>query len=438
MSDRQSEMKLKRMKLSILKIALIILAATTLASAQTLTGTVTNGTTGKPAAGDDVVLLYLAQGMQEAGRTKTDASGNFSFDLKEVGPHLVRVLHQGVNYFPQGGPITPNVSVTSVTVYDSARKVDGIAANVHVMRLQAPDEKTLQVIELIAVKNDSQPPRALAGDRTWEVFLPEGAQVDESAVQGPGGMPINGSPVPDDKQKGLYYFNFPLRPGESRFQIAYHLPYSGEATLKPHVTGKLEHFALLMPKSMQFGAKVAANYSSMADDTGQSTMEVATNVTPDKDLSFRVSGTGILPETQAQGGGEQQGGMPGTQATPRPGGGLGTPEGTPDPLEKYRWPILLVCLGALAFGGLWVVKSNQRVRPAMASVPAVVAPAPPMAPAPSAPATAPTLLLQAMKEELFQLELERAQGKISEADYVSAKAALDQTLARAIARSKQA
>jgi hypothetical protein len=422
------------MKPSIIKLTFVVFAMTCAAIAQTLTGTVTNGTTGKPAVGDDVILLTLSQGMEESGRTQTDASGNFKFELKEVGPHLVRVLHRGVNYFPAGGPITPNKTTTAITVYDSAPKLEGVAADVHVMRVQAPDEKTLQVIELIAVKNDSKPPRALAGDRTWEVHLPEGAQIDESAAQGPGGMPINAAPVPDDKQKGLYYFNFPLRPGESRFQIAYHLPYSGEATIKPQVSGKLEHFALLMPKSMQFGAKVASNFSPMNDDTGQSTMEVATNVTPDKDLSFRVSGTGTLPDTQQ--GGEQQGEAGSGQASARPGGGLGTPEGTPDPLEKYRWPLLAVCLGALAVGGMWIVTKNNG---AQAKAPAAATPVAPPAPpaATKSSAAAPTLLLQAMKEELFQLELDRQQGKLSESEYATAKAALDQTLKRAIARAKQ-
>jgi hypothetical protein len=47
----------------------------------------------------------------------------------------------------------------------------------------------------------------------------------------------------------------------------------------------------------------------------------------------------------------------------------------------------------------------------------------------------PTLLLQALKEELFQLETERLQNKISQQEYEQAKAALDQTLARAIKRS---
>ena len=421
------------MKSRFLQFAALLLALSTYASAQTLSGAVTNGTTGKPAAGDDVVLLTLSSGMNESGRTKTDAAGNFSFELKESGPHLVRVLHQGVNYFPGGGPIPPNRTTTSITVYDAASKLDAVTADVHVMRLQAPDEKTLQVIELIAVKNDSKPPRSLAGDRTWQVYLPEGAQIDETAVQGPGGMPINGSPVPDDKQKGLYYFTFPLRPGESRFQIAYHLPYAGEATLKPRVQGKLQHFALLIPKSMQFGAKVESNFSPMNDDTGATTMEVATNVTPDKDLSFRISGTGTLPDTQG-GDQQQEAGASGGQAVARPGGGLGTPEGTPDPLEKYRWPILAVCLGALAVGGMWIVSKNQGAAPTAVAA----APAAPVQAAAVPSSSAPTLLLQALKDELFQLELDRQQGKMSEAEYVSAKAALDQTLQRAIVRAKQA
>ena len=45
-----------------------------------------------------------------------------------------------------------------------------------------------------------------------------------------------------------------------------------------------------------------------------------------------------------------------------------------------------------------------------------------------------SMLLEALKEELFQLEVERKQGKITPADYEKAKAALDQTLDRALKR----
>ncbi len=39
-----------------------------------------------------------------------------------------------------------------------------------------------------------------------------------------------------------------------------------------------------------------------------------------------------------------------------------------------------------------------------------------------------------MKEELFQLEIDRQQGKISPDEYTTAKAALDETIKRALAR----
>jgi hypothetical protein len=43
-------------------------------------------------------------------------------------------------------------------------------------------------------------------------------------------------------------------------------------------------------------------------------------------------------------------------------------------------------------------------------------------------------LLEALKDEMFQLEVERKQGKVTAAEYDKAKAALDQTLERALKR----
>ncbi|HXY77497.1 MAG TPA: hypothetical protein VEH47_01685, partial [Candidatus Acidoferrales bacterium] len=65
---------------------------------------------------------------------------------------------------------------------------------------------------------------------------------------------------------------------------------------------------------------------------------------------------------------------------------------------------------------------------------AVRATAAPATSAASTPATKSSMLLEALKEELFQLEVERKQGKITPADYEKAKAALDQTLERALKR----
>ena len=101
-----------------LLIVLACMFSTASIAAQNLTGTVTNETTKKAAAGDDVVLIKLGQGMEEAGRTKTDAKGAFSFKLDDNGPHLIRAIHQGVTYHRMAPPGTTSVEVQ---VFDVGR-----------------------------------------------------------------------------------------------------------------------------------------------------------------------------------------------------------------------------------------------------------------------------------------------------------------------------
>src|ERR1019366_10575014 len=90
------------------------------AAAQPLTGTVTNGTSNKPAVGDEVILINLANGMDVGGTTKVDSAGKFSFKVTVPGPHLIRAVHQGVTYH-QMAP--PGVNTADVQVYDVATKV---------------------------------------------------------------------------------------------------------------------------------------------------------------------------------------------------------------------------------------------------------------------------------------------------------------------------
>ncbi len=414
--------------------------------AATLTGTVKNATSGKAAGGDAVELLALAQGMSVIAQTKADANGTFKFELDDPNvPHLVRVTHDGVSFFPAGGPVRPGVNTVEISVYDAAKKLDGISTTVNVLRVQT-DNSNLQVLELIAVKNDSQPPRALMSDRTYEFYLPEKAQLDQALIQGPGGMPVNVSPIPDGKG-GKYHFNSALKPGETRFEIAYHLPYSGEAAFTPKVTDNVQHFVVMMPKSMSFEAKSGARFSPMNEDN-TANIQVATNVTPDSDLSFRISGSGVLPEDSQQGGGGQQpsaaanGQAPAMSNDSRPGGGLGPPIDAPDPLEKYKGWILAGLAVVLVSGGVFVVsRANQSAAPVDPTACAPKAPAKAAAAAAYAPPAAPVkgqpgMLLEALKEELFELEIEKQQGKISAEEYEKTKAALDQTLGRALSRAK--
>ena len=416
--------------------AILVVMATSFAAAQAITGTVTNGTTGKPVAGDDVTLIALSQGMQEIGSTKTDPQGKFSFPAPaDRAPHMVRVSHGGVNYFPQGGPLMPGRTTAEVTVYDSAKKVEPINQTVEVDRYQSEDGKTLQGIALFAVQNASNPPRTMDSDKTFEFVLPAGAQLDSSDAKGPGGQPIQ-SPATATGQKNTYAFAFPLKPGETQFQVSYHMPYAGEASFSPKPMADVQHFVVMLPKGMSFSAKNAQAFQSMPDKSG-STIMVATEVKAGQDLSYRIAGSGMFQgegqedaaggDAGAGGGGSAMGG--GGQAGAndnRPGGGLGAPIDAPDPLHNYRAIILGAFAVVLVLGGFYVVtKSNNRSHPVVAEGPRIDAPV---------TGDRSTVLLEAMKEELFQLEIDRQQGKISEEEYARAKGALDETIRRALAR----
>jgi hypothetical protein len=424
-----------------------ILSLALASAAQTLTGTVTNGTTGKPAAGDEVILINLANGMDVAGSTKVDSNGKFSFKVTVPGPHLIRAVHQGVNYH-QMAP--PGVNTADVNVYDVAAKVTDLSVTADVIRFQA-DSGTMQGIRLFVVNNTSSPAKTQMNDHNFEFYLPHGAKVEQLQARAPNGQPIAAEAVPQ-AEKNRYAIAFPLRPGETQFQVEFTLPYSGEVKIDPKPLYPAAHLVIVLPKTMQFKAANAPSYQSMQDPSqGDSNVEVAQQTKPGQPLSFTLQGNGVITETPgetasgaAQQQDQQQQGRDNRSSDNRPGGGLGVPIDAPDALQQYRWYIIGGFAVLLAIGG-WVVTKRQpatsmaatsAAKPGAAASDrsaAVVRPIPP-ASAINAPVAKSSMLLEALKEELFQLEVEKKQGKITPADYEKAKAALDQTLDRALKR----
>jgi len=423
------------------------------ASAQTLAGTVKNGTTGKPGAGDEVVLITLSQGMEEAGRTKADSKGNFSFKVDQAGPHLVRVIHQEVTYHRMAPPGTTSVEIE---VYDVSKKVEGIEVVADIMRFQAGNGN-MQIERTFAVQNNSKPPLTQMNEHNLEFYVPEGAKVTEGEAMTANGQPVKSDPVPEGPNaKNKYAFIFPLRPGESRFNVVYTMPYTGSLNVDPKSVYPLEHFVAIAPKAMQF-VPAKTDVFKLAPFPGQpdANVEVASNAKIGQSLAFKISGEGELaaPVDNEQGG---QGG--GSAQQSGPGGGLGPPIDAPDPLQKYRWWILGGIAGALVIGGVVVATRQQAANRAAAKAIAkgefamesdenFEIPAPPVKKAIRGPAPEPrssepassrsSKLLEALKEELFELEVEHKQGRITQLEYEQTKAALDQTLQRALKRENQ-
>ena len=426
------------------------------AAAQTLTGTVKNGTTNKPAAGDDVVLIKLAQGMEEAARTKADSKGNFSFKLDDPNtPHLIRAIHQDVTYHRMAPPGTTSVEVE---VFDVAKTVEGVGVTAAVMRIQA-ESGQLEFVRLFAVNNSSSPAKTQMNDHNFEFYLPEGAKIVQSMAKTANGQPLNSAPVPQ-AEKNRYAFIFPLRPGETQFQVAYQIPYSGSAQIDPKSLYSMQHFVVMIPKSMQFTAGPNANYQSMQDpQQSDATVQVATQTQPGQALSFKLSGTGTLQginapgETTSGGGGGGGVGMTAGGRDSGPGGGLGPPIDAPDPLQKYRWYIIGGFAVILAGGAVYVAKRQPSLvatgTPPGSTTAELEAADLPVRTPPVIRRSSPTttgsisvpagssMLMEGLKEELFQLEVDHKQGRISQEEYEKAKAALDATLERAIKRQSQ-
>jgi len=159
----------------------------TISAAQSLTGTVTNGTTNKPAAGDEVILINLTTRMEVAANTKADSNGKFSFQLTGgAGPHLIRAVHQGVTYHQIAPPGTTSVDVT---VYDVTTKVSELSLTADVIRFQA-DAGTMQGVRLFVVNNASAPGKTQMNDHNFEFYLPAGAKVEQVQARAPNGQPV--------------------------------------------------------------------------------------------------------------------------------------------------------------------------------------------------------------------------------------------------------
>jgi hypothetical protein len=399
-------------------------------SAQILAGKLNNGTTGKPGGGDEVVLIKLDQGMEEAARTRTDVGGHFSFRLPDAGPHLIRAIHQGVTY---NRMVPPGINSVEVQVFDVSRNVGAVTVTADVMRFQAQGDE-LQGIRLFAVKNASDPPRTQMYGKDFEFFLPNGAQIDQGMAMTAAGQPVNSSLVPE-RDKNRYGFAFPLRPGETQFQVVFHMKYSGELGVDPKTVYGAQHFVVMVPKSMQFTPAPAVAFQSMEDPRqSDALVRVVSNARPGQRLNFKISGTGTLnePGDDSQGAPHPIGDQttaatsPGRESNPdeeaRP------PIARPDPLERYRWYVLsgfalLLGAGAIYFTrrsrGVTVIRSSPSDRQRLAR-------------APAAPAASNDLLLGELKNELFQLEVEHKQGRISQPEYERARASLDRTLNRAV------
>ena len=414
-----------------------------------VTGTVTNGTTGKPAAGVDVILIQLQGTMKPVAQTKTDAQGHYELDNPALGqgPMLIRAVYRGVNYHE---PATPGKTTVDIQVFDPTDKASAFAVTAHAIILQ-PDGSDLVVGEEYNVSNKTQPPVAYyKPDGSFVFSMPEGAQFTDASVVGTSGMPVVQNPL--DKGKNEKAIDYPFRPGDSVVRLAYRVPYPNNAAqlkfASPYGAARVAVFA---PPSVQV---TGGGFQPAGTEQGFS-VYMRDKVAASTPIAVSVSGTAPPPQQDsgasdtsagnaaAAGGDDSQN----PSVNSRVDSGAATPVASlttlPPRLDSLKWILVAGFAAIFVLGALYVWRQPQTaaVGSAGESMDASLgAPKPAPKPRPaqaSPPAAAATAAgidrevrgsLDELKDTLFRLELRREAGTISEEDYARERERVQKTL----------
>lgn len=404
--------------------ALLVLGPLAFA-ANKITGVVHNGSTGLPAAGEDVILIRLDQGMEEESRAKIDSQGAFTLPvLYPAKSYLVRVVHQGVTY----DHVASIGSTLGVEIFDAALQVQDVAGTAEIMRV-GTNGKMLHVSDMYDIRNLSVPPTTQAGQRTFEFYIPSAAKIDSVLAAGPGGIGVMISAVPAPGEPGHYTVNFPLRPGDTKFAVNYDVPYAGRASFHPRIAYPMQQVAIMIPPAMRF--KSAPNSFHPLGIQGSDFQAQAMNRVPAGRVPwFEISGRGVLPILHAQANARAQSAAEvvasPTAAFRGAGSNMSNTRGpTAGSSSSYfmLWLVLAAAIGLIC--GCVILKRRRRRNVNEGAV---------LEPQPSEPKAA-GRLLEELKQELFDLERDRVRGAITDADYRSTRFALEQTLKRTMAKA---
>ncbi len=248
-------------------------------------GKVINGTNGQPQAGVIISLMQPGQGgMQTLGTVKTDSGGVFHFDAEPMGQHVVQAIYHGVLYTEAVPPGAPSNSL-SVTVYEPTAKPDTAKLNEHLVVLQ-PGPQQMAVSEDLLFTNPTKMTFNDPVNGSAKVWIPEGGRDGVGCtVTSPGGMPIRRDLV-KTREPGVYLIDYPLKPGDTRFEVNYNLPPAQPQIYESRVLGKLMPLRLVVPPGVTITGE---NVQPLGQEPA--TQATIYNVTTDR---FKVQVDGMV------------------------------------------------------------------------------------------------------------------------------------------------
>jgi len=189
-------------------------------------GTVINGTTGKPEPSVKVSLVQPgANGMQAIATSTSDANGSFSIDHDlPPPPALLQADYKGVTYTQVQPPGRPTTGI-QFQIYESAAKPPAGMQMAHLIMIE-PSPTSLEISETFLIRNESSTTYQDSSNGTAQFYPPKAAgDKVQVSVTPPTQMTIQRQAVKGAKP-GSFKIDYPVRPGETRFDMHYTLPAS--------------------------------------------------------------------------------------------------------------------------------------------------------------------------------------------------------------------
>ncbi len=229
-------------------LSLLLFAAAAFAAVD---GVVINGTTGQPAGGVAVALFKFGDaGMEPLDTTKTDAQGKFAFAKQTLGPgpHMLQMGLDGVAYNHMLQPGTPSANL-QLEVFNASKQPGAAKVEQHMVLLE-PSAGQLAVSETFFYRNAGKTTFNDPAAGTLHLFLPEAAEgkVRVSALA-PGGMSVERI-AERTGRKGVYKVDFPIKPGETRIDAAYQIPFANPGVFQGKTLAAGAVTRLVVPKGV--------------------------------------------------------------------------------------------------------------------------------------------------------------------------------------------
>jgi len=397
---------------SILFCAVVLILPAMTAAAAEVSGKVINKTVERPAAGDEVLLMDVSADMKVAGRTRTDSSGNFHFVVSREGiPWLITVTHAGVRY---EAAVPAGERSTEIGIFDKTDSTAEVKSSIQLLQIES-DAGYLRATEMFTVINSSSPPRTVQKEELFLIPLPAGAALLSSLAEGPGHSVVKSIAVVPPKENRCY-FSFPLRPGTTKIQLQFQLPYSGSFTFTPYLPFPADMFGVVTPASMQFQPSELGAYARLPDGNG-GFVELIRSANEGDGPSFKIVGSGAahtessstLAMLQARGNSHHE---PLTMAA------AGTATASAEKNSKSDHVLWLTLLAAMVIACLTVYLRRTKRRAVSGS-------------------EDPSMTNELIRERLFSLELDRLQNRISKSKYATARSLLEKKLAAMLTKTSR-